>query len=382
DGDGISGRPNYDRGFVGRFGRKAQTVSIEGFIRGPLFNHIGITSNPLSNARKAELPVPSAAAGASGSVQAGLRDDGISVVTAGQAAAPDMPNMDDDDAPDPELSEDDLFDVVSFTMLLAVPRPDEPTAESEAGSELFSELGCDGCHVRALKGPRGLIPAYSDLLLHDMGDDLADDIVMGVAKGNEFRTQPLWGVVAVGPYLHDGRADTLDDAIRFHGGEAKAARDAYVALDGRERRQVLAFLASLGGGDQRSDGLLPPDAAVEAVGEFGGPMTMLTETESALYAAGRAVFDRDTHLGSGLGPEFNGDSCRACHFDPVLGGAGPADVDVTRQGIRSGDQVAEPAGGTMARHFDVSPMRPPIDAASNIFERRQTPALFGLGLID
>ena len=59
DGDGISGRPNYDRGFVGRFGRKSQTVSIEGFIRGPLFNHLGVTTDPLSEAQRALLPVDS-----------------------------------------------------------------------------------------------------------------------------------------------------------------------------------------------------------------------------------------------------------------------------------------------------------------------------------
>ena len=59
DGDGVSGRPNYDRGFVGRFGRKSQTVSIEGFIRGPIFNHAGITSDPLPDALRNQLPVPS-----------------------------------------------------------------------------------------------------------------------------------------------------------------------------------------------------------------------------------------------------------------------------------------------------------------------------------
>ena len=56
DGDGVSGRPNYDQGFVGRFGRKAQTVSIEGFIRGPFFNHLGITTDPLSNEQRRDLP--------------------------------------------------------------------------------------------------------------------------------------------------------------------------------------------------------------------------------------------------------------------------------------------------------------------------------------
>ena len=80
---------------------------------------------------------------------------------------------------------------------------------------------------------------------------------MGVARGNEFRTQPLWGVAASRPYLHDGRADTLDAAIRWHGGEAQRAHDAYVALSDAERAQVIAFLESLGGKPQEMDGRLP-----------------------------------------------------------------------------------------------------------------------------
>ena len=97
--DGIRGRVNYDRGFVGRFGRKSQTVSVEGFIRGPLFNHAGITTNPLSDAMRAKLPVPPEDVGLS------------STKTFLQAAAPDAPTTDDDGVPDPEMSEQDLFDL-------------------------------------------------------------------------------------------------------------------------------------------------------------------------------------------------------------------------------------------------------------------------------
>lgn len=127
--DGISGRPNYDRGFVGRFGRKSQTVSIEGFIRGPLFNHVGLTSNPLSEELRAKLPVPSNSVM---SVKDGLEGEATrpGVIRQAQAAAPDEPTTDTDGAADPELSEAELFDLVSFSMLLAAPRcrpPCRPT---------------------------------------------------------------------------------------------------------------------------------------------------------------------------------------------------------------------------------------------------------------
>jgi CxxC motif-containing protein (DUF1111 family) len=371
DGDGISGRPNYDRGFVGRFGRKAQTVSIEGFIRGPLFNHGGITSDPLPNDLKNELPVPS----------------GTPTGTAGQAkqaqaAAPDEPTIDDDGVPDPELSADDLFAVVSFAMLMAPPPRDAPTEATERGEALFEEVKCAACHAPTLLSPRGLIPAYTDLLLHDMGEELADGVRMGEATGGEFRTQQLWGVAAVAPYLHDGRADTLDEAIRYHGGEAEGSREAYEALTAEERGDLIAFLESLGGASQRSDGMLPPGAPIPEPAAFGGPDVALAGGDLDRFGRGRAAFDRDHSIAGGLGPRFNGDSCRACHFDPVIGGAGPDDVDVIRQGIVEQGVFTAPSMGTMVHRHLVGDGRPPFDPAANAFEARQTPSALGLGLIE
>ena len=383
NGDGISGRPNYDRGFVGRFGRKAQTVSIEGFIRGPLFNHMGITSDPLSNARKAALPVPSDLP--EGFSETSDVTGGLTVFQAGQAAAPDEPTVDTDGVADPELSEQDLFDLVSFAMLLAAPTPDEATAASEAGRDLFHQVGCASCHVPTLASPRGLIPAYTDLLLHAMGPDLADGFSMGLARGDEFRTQPLWGVAGVAPYLHDGRADTLDDAIRWHGGEAEASRDAYLALSAADRASVITFVESLGGRTEHSSGLLPPGAPVPDSGAAGGPSRPLDAAELKRFEAGREVFDRDQPSTAGLGPRFNGDSCRACHFDPVIGGAGPIDLNVSRHGlVDEGTGVfSAPAQGTMAhRHGVFVDARPPVDAQANVFETRQPPSTLGLGLIE
>ena len=374
DGDGISGRANFDRGFAGRFGRKAQTVSIEGFIRGPLFNHLDITTDPLSEERKAMLPVPSAAIDSGDMVRALF----VAVAHA-QVAAPEEPFLDNDDVPDPELSEEDLFNLVSFAMLVAAPRPDPRTARTDAGAQHFEDLGCVACHVPELQGPRGPLPAYTDLLLHDMGERLADGIVMGLAEESEFRTQPLWGVGAVAPYLHDGRADTLDAAIRLHGGEGATARDAYAALDPADQDEVIAFLESLGGSAERSDGLLPPGAPIPPAGDLGGPDKPLTAEEEAIFERGRALFDRDVPVAEGLGPRFNGDSCRACHFLPVIGGAGAVDVDVSRHGHLDDGVFTAPDQGTMAPRHSTDGSRPLIDDTANVFETRQTPPIFGLG---
>lgn len=361
DGDGISGRPNYNGIEVGRFGRKAQTARLELFVRGPAFNHMGVTSNPLSAERRAALPIK--------------QDTQAVDFSAKQAVIPDEPTVDTDDAPDPELSESELFDLLSFVILLAAPEPDAPTPETERGRATFARIGCDGCHIEALRGPRGLIPAYSDLLLHDMGEGLADGFPMEAASGREYRTQPLWGVVAVAPYLHDGRAATLDEAIRWHGGEAQASRDAYLELSDTERGELISFLGSLGGGAQKTAGLLPPDASIPGRGEAGAPALGLSPDELERFAQGRALFDRDFAISAGLGPVFNGDACRSCHFDPVIGGAGPPGVDVMRQDVASD-------GNTVLPRHATSSVRPEPNPGTSFFERRQTPTTLGLGRLE
>ncbi len=380
DGDGISGRPNYDRGFVGRFGRKSQTVSIEGFIRGPLNNHLGITSDPLTDAQKARLPVPSAAPEAERQSGAGEQFR--------QAAAPDEPLTDDDPIADPELSPDALFDLVSFAMLLAAPEPEDLTGNELGlrGRDLFGEIGCASCHTPTLEGPRGLVPLYSDLLLHDMGPELADGIAQGLASASEFRTQPLWGIVAVAPYLHDGRADTLDEAIRWHGGEAEGVRDRYEALPDEDQAAILEFLASLGGRDQVTQGLLPPGAMIPEPGEPGCPTQEVLADPNLVerFTDGRALFDRDIQVEAGLGPVFNGDSCRACHFDPVIGGAGPVDLNVMRYGTLDAlGEFTAPGHGTILHKLAIPGVdRPEHGPEHNLFETRQTPSILGLGLLD
>ena len=101
---------------------------------------------------------------------------------------------------------------------------------------------------------RGPVNAYTDLLLHDMGPALADDMSFGIPQvspsspfnsGSEYRTQPLWGVRMHAPFLHDGRAETLDEAILLHEGEATAIRDAYSALSQTDRDDIVEFLEHL-----------------------------------------------------------------------------------------------------------------------------------------
>jgi CxxC motif-containing protein (DUF1111 family) len=354
DGDGIRGRVNYERGFISRFGRKAQVATLQGFVRLALLEHLGITAQPIDTS---DLP--------------------------GVAGPAELNESDLDGVPDPELPDGDLSDLMAFVALLAPPAPDAPTPLTESGHQHFIEAGCVGCHVPQLQGPRGPLPAFTDLLLHDMGEALADGVEVGDASASEFRTQPLWGLSTAGPYLHDGRADTIDAAIRAHGGEAAGARDRYVALDASARDALVAFLGSLGGSAYRSDGLLPKLPELPPAGALGAPQAGIDAAALALFQRGRELFDRDFAVSAGMGPEFNGDSCRSCHAAAAVGGAGPLDVDVMRVGtLLDGGTFVAPSSGTMAHRHLAQGGRPTLPPGVNVFERRQTPPLFGLGLID
>ena len=137
--------------------------------------------------------------------------------------------------------------------LLLVARPaaahavsQHPSATALApGAKMFEDVGCGKCHVAFLHGAHGDVKIYSDLLLHDMGPALDDKIVQGDASGAEWRTTPLVGLGTHQRYLHDGRAETLRDAILAHGGEAEIVRQRFFDLDEQEQRQVLIFLGSL-----------------------------------------------------------------------------------------------------------------------------------------
>ena len=281
-------------------------------------------------------------------------------------------------------SEEELFALVSYAMLLAAPQPEPLNEQTTRGRDHFNMAGCPTCHTPRLQGPRGALPVYSDLLLHDMGPELADGLTARLATGSEFRTQPLWGIGVVGPYLHDGRAETLEEAIAWHGGEASASRDAALALKPEEMEDLVEFLRSLGGRAQYTRGMLPPNQDAPPVGEYGGPVEGLSEEQHAAFEQGRVLFDAEFGLGSGLGaPRFNGDSCRACHFEPVMGGSGPLGVNVIRYGTEDGGAFEEPAGGTILHHMTaVLDSVNDTGKSTNLIEMRNTPHLFGLGLID
>jgi len=145
-----------------------------------------------------------------------------------------------------------------------------------SGEAIFEQIGCADCHSKTFVTSEyhpfselrsQVIHPYSDMLLHDMGDGLADNLAEGEASGREWRTTPLWsiglsacvtgGVVSVGgqegdeyctpvhAYLHDGRARSIDEAIRWHGGESQGATDQYNNLNQQQQSELLKFIESL-----------------------------------------------------------------------------------------------------------------------------------------
>jgi len=256
DGDTISGRANFVFDAVkaqagdtypvslGRFGWKANTPSVRVQSLGALRGDIGIT-NPL-------FPDESVAGTA-------LHESYLTrtnFVDTGKG-------LNDE----PEASAEFSDAVVFYAETLAVPaRRNEAAPKVREGARLFEKINCTGCHkasfVTKSSGDIGGVPMsdalkgqtiypFTDMLLHDMGEGLADGRPDFLANGNEWRTRPLWGIgltQTVNPsagFLHDGRAATVEEAILWHGGEALPSRDGFMALSIDERKQVIAFLMSL-----------------------------------------------------------------------------------------------------------------------------------------
>ncbi len=160
---------------------------------------------------------------------------------------------------DPELATPPVRAVIAYLRLLAPPAPGVLTSRRQRGEALFGSVGCAACHRPVLMtGPSTVaalanrpVPVYSDLLLHDMGDGLADGRPDGDASGREWRTAPLWGLRVMRDFLrgdafmlHDGRARSVEEAIRLHGGEADGARGAFVAMTAEDRAALLDFVES------------------------------------------------------------------------------------------------------------------------------------------
>jgi CxxC motif-containing protein (DUF1111 family) len=219
DGDGISGRAQsvsdpraLDRTRLGRFGWKAEKISVEHQVADALDADMGVSS-PVLPERNGEH----------------------------------------------ELSEEALADLVTYTRLLGLPaqrNANDPRVKQ--GEQQFSQIGCVRCHASETKTGDAhpfvelraqTIRPYSDLLLHDMGKDLEDG--SGTTQASEWRTPPLWGLGLIQTVsgevalLHDGRARSPLEAVLWHGGEAAFARAAVIGLDKESREALLAFLDSL-----------------------------------------------------------------------------------------------------------------------------------------
>ncbi len=231
DGDGISGRPNIVWDFLaqapalGRFGWKANNPTLAQQSAGAYTQDMGVT-NPI-------FPVESSASQS----QSDGRDD------------------------DPEIDQETLDATTFYVQTLAVPaRRDIDDPIAQRGERLFVETQCAACHIPmiqtgVLPGLPGLsnqtIYPYTDLLLHDMGEGLADGRPDFQATGREWRTPPLWGIGLTERvsghtfFLHDGRARTLMEAIMWHGGEAAGAREQVRHMSAADRDALIAFLKSL-----------------------------------------------------------------------------------------------------------------------------------------
>jgi CxxC motif-containing protein (DUF1111 family) len=180
--------------------------------------------------------------------------------TDAQAACKQAPSGNGPDG-EPEVSDNILRLVLFYSRNLAVPaRRDVGAPEVLAGKNLFFQVGCQSCHTPKYTTAANaaepelanqVIRPYSDLLLHDMGDGLADNRTEFQASGRDWRTPPLWGIgltQAVSGhtrFLHDGRARNLLEAVLWHGGEAKAAQQQVLSFNAGQRAALLAFLNSL-----------------------------------------------------------------------------------------------------------------------------------------
>ncbi|MEM9997927.1 MAG: di-heme oxidoredictase family protein [Bacteroidota bacterium] len=234
DGDGISGRANMvwnireGRSTLGRFGWKAEQPTVEQQVASAFHGDMGLTSSLFP-------------------------DENCAPASPGCTEAPTGGS--------PEVEDRGLGHVTLYSGSLAVPaRRDWEEPAVLRGKALFAQIGCAGCHVPKFETGISTISAshenqvirpYTDLLLHDMGEGLADDLATFDASGREWRTPPLWGLGLIQTVnghmelLHDGRARGVVEAILWHGGEAEAARERFRALSQSERDDLVRFLHSL-----------------------------------------------------------------------------------------------------------------------------------------
>jgi CxxC motif-containing protein (DUF1111 family) len=240
---GISGHPNRNGndGTISRFGWKAQNKSLEVFA-GEAYNvEMGITNELFTNERASpdEAGLPA---------NCRLNPTPEDATNMSAVRTTDVPS-----------------DVVGFAMFMRLLAPPTPSTTSpggarsiEDGSRVFTQIGCALCHTPTMKtGPSAFTPSlsnanvnlFSDLLVHNMGSNLADGVSQGSAAGDEFRTAPLWGLGQRIFFLHDGRSNDLIDAINQHAGRGSEANGVIQLfqhkLTPEQQQDLLNFLRSL-----------------------------------------------------------------------------------------------------------------------------------------
>jgi CxxC motif-containing protein (DUF1111 family) len=237
NGDGVSGRPNRvwsataQSDALGRFGWKANQPGLFLQNASAALGDIGLTTRLFPHDNVAE----------------------------GQEAAAHAPNGAEDG--EPELAEAFLQRLTFYVQTLAVPAArNVGDPQVRRGARLFARIGCTSCHTPTLHTgeypdapvlAHQTIHPFTDLLLHDMGEALADGRPDFLASGREWRTPPLWGIGLTcvvnrhTRFLHDGRARSIEEAILWHGGEAQRARTLFLQLDAADRAALLAFLQNL-----------------------------------------------------------------------------------------------------------------------------------------
>jgi CxxC motif-containing protein (DUF1111 family) len=222
--------------FVGRFGWKCQEATLLAFAGDAYLNEMGITNRFFTTDLAPD-----------GNQAALLAAEPTGITP---AMLQDLPT--DPTQPESATNKDDIARFTDFMELLAPP-PAQSGSQAEQGKQIFTQINCVACHTPSMKTGASTVsnslafqnvPLYSDLLLHKMGT-LADGVAQAAATTEEMRTAPLWGLSGRAPYLHDGRAQTVAEAILLHDGEAKIIRDRFANLPTNQQQAVVAFLESI-----------------------------------------------------------------------------------------------------------------------------------------
>jgi len=235
--------------FVGRFGWKCQESTLLAFSGDAYLNEIGVTNRFFTTDLAPDGNEAALLAAEPYGYSLATPDTPTTQLT--PTTLQDLPS--NPALPESPTNKDDIARFTDFMELLAPPPVLPLTAQAIQGQQLFTQVNCVACHTPSMQtGPSSVstslafqnVPLYSDLLLHQMGS-LADGIAQAAAQPGEMRTAPLWGLRARAPYLHDGRASTILEAILLHDGEARIIRNRFAAMPTASQQAIIAFLNSI-----------------------------------------------------------------------------------------------------------------------------------------